>query len=565
MPISRSKKIPKPPWWTAEVYLARSALKRASRNRRDPVSFMYTNEYSRARNKFTTTLRKAKKESWRRYTTEAGTLPWGSLYKWLKKGSTPNVMVSTILDGNNRATTSAQETVESLLNTLIPNSNLDQNIPPLVEDIGELVPCSLEEIKSALWRTSPGKAPRFDGITARIARRAWPLTSNIFIQLMNDCLRLGYFPNIWKKAEVIPILKDHTRSPLLAGSYRPVSLLPVYGKVLERIICGRILNETSGSHSGLQYGFVQGRSTEDAIEDILEWHKNPPVAVNNPRDAKHSIAIFLDITGAFDNLDWVTLISDALALGCSAASVKLISSYLSGRTAKLTLGGASSTVSLTRGCPQGSIFGPTLWNITMEALLKINLPGFARIQAYADDIAVFVHGGSRVQMKQRAELVLDIVREWGLTRKLNFSTSKSQAVILRGTLVPGFYVNLGEDKIKVVDTAKYLGVWIDQNATFRSHVRMIRDKDITLFSRLRGSMGKTWGMKRENALLLYKAVFLPKITYAAKIWVKATQQGMFITGYLVSLLYSVHTRASGNHRIYPTTSGSQDKCCKGYK
>lgn len=200
----------------------------------------------------------------------------------------------------------------------------------------------------------------------------------------------------------------------------------------------------------------------------------------------------------------------------------MICSYLNGRTAKLTLGRATPIDSLTRGCPQGSIFGPTLWNITMEALLKSNFPNYARVQAYADDIAVSIHGGTKIQVKQRAEYVLNVIVNWGFTRKLKFSTAKLEACVIRGNLVPGFYVNIGEEKIRVVNAAKYLGVWIDKNLSFRTHVQMLKSKDVSLFSRLRSSMGKSWGMSRENAFLLYKVVFLPKVTYAAKIW-SATQ------------------------------------------
>lgn len=77
-----------------------------------------------------------------------------------------------------------------------------------------------------------------------MARRAWPLIKDLFLNLVNDCLMKGSFPNIWKNAEVVAILKGPGKDPSLANSYRPISLLSIFSKVTERIICRRIEEET---------------------------------------------------------------------------------------------------------------------------------------------------------------------------------------------------------------------------------------------------------------------------------------------------------------------------------
>lgn len=203
-------------------------------------------------------------------------------------------------------TESVYETVSLLLDTLIPHENVSSNTQQQIKQIYRIVPCSDIELRGAVWKSAPDKAPGADRLTARILRKAWPLVCDIMLNLVNDCLATGLFPNHWKHAEVVVIRKSPDKDPRLPKSYRPISLLPVLGKVLERIIVNRLDDETAVNLSGKQYGFTRGKSTLDAIQNIRSWH--------NSATGKFSLGIFLDISGAFDSLDWQMLFSDLTAL-----------------------------------------------------------------------------------------------------------------------------------------------------------------------------------------------------------------------------------------------------------
>lgn len=177
------------------------------------------------------------------------------------------------------------------------------------------------------------------------------------------------------------------------------------------------------------------------------------------RPEKYVISVFLDITGAFDNLAWPALQTDLHDLGVTRHLRKWIENYLSGRTASMTIGGVVKTVAVTKGCPQGSILGPILWNVTMEALLRLDFPEHVAIQAYADDIAISIAGQTRAAIIQRTEEALIPVLEWAADRGLSFSATKSQAMMTKGDLVPGFTVSFGEDRI-----TSYRGVFLPKIA-----------------------------------------------------------------------------------------------------
>lgn len=516
IPIARATNIIKPPRWTNELTAPRKSLRRASRTRFIPGTRTLSRAYVIARNVYLSGLRRAKMASWKTHCSSAAGNVWGSLYKWLKKGSIPATAIRALRKCNGSVTSTVAETVELLLNTLIPHDDDEEITTERTPILYDTDPSTEEELKTALWRTSPGKAPGLDLLTAKIARRAWPLIKTVYLSIVNECLRHGQFPSGWKGADVVAILKGPGKDPCLPNSYRPISLLPIFSKALERVICTRIDSETRPNVSGLQYGFVQGRSTETAIADLLHWHAN-----YERQMVKYTLAVFLDISGAFDNLQWNALFADMQALGCSPGILAITRSNLSNRSAHHTQGGVHKTVRLTKGCPQGSLFGPVLWNITMEALLKTRFPEYIRIQAYADDVVVSIAGRSKPQLQTRANEVLNIIRNWGLDRSLCFSTTKSAAVILRGSLLPTFSIKMGGDNIRVSESAKFLGVWLDQAKLYRIHVERLRDKNYSLFSRLRGVFGKSWGLSRENTILNYNAVFIPKICYAARYWAEA--------------------------------------------
>lgn len=501
----------KPPWWTDELTKLRSELRRISRNkRRHPECGTITENYRQARNRYTSCLRNEKKTTWRSFCSTNGAKPYGRLYRWLKKGPTKVQTALALRKESGEYTANLEEMVDYLLNALIPNEPEALSTHEVRHGNYRHRLVSDSEAKEALWRINPKKAPGLDGITARIARRAWPWMNDHFVNLANDSLRTGIFPKIWKEAEIVPIQKSPNGDPSLPKSFRPVSLLPVYGKALERLICTRLTEETEEVMNRNQYGFTRNKSTIGAISDLIDWHQS--------RRENHTLVVFLDITGAFNNLLWTKLHEDLDDLHVSQYIKAIIRSYLAERTATLILGGVAKKVRLTKGCPQGSILGPILWNITMDNLLKKQQPEYARIQAYADDIAVSIAGDTRTQLVRRTAEVLNTVKLWGDARELCFSASKSVAIVLKSSLHHGFTIPFGEERIATKASAKYLGVWLDQKLNFQTHIKEVKNKDLSLFSRLRSVLGQNWGMRRENAILLYKTVFLPKVLYGADIW-----------------------------------------------
>jgi len=147
--------------------------------------------------------------------------------------------------------------------------------------------------------------------------------------------------------------------------------------------------------------------------------------------------------------------------------------------------------------------------------------------AYADDIALAV-GGARIEtVKKRLMQYFDQLTNWSNKFGLNFSMAKSQIMTLKGGVKPTYTVPFGSGAeatpIKATKTIRYLGVIIDPRRSFRDHVEDISAKSKEMFIRLRSMTSANWGVEQSTSLVIYKAVFLPRITYAASIWQKALE------------------------------------------
>ena len=114
--------------------------------------------------------------------------------------------------------------------------------------------------------SGPWKAPGRDGIPFICFRQCESTLLPILQHLFTASLRLGHVPASWKVATVVAVPKPGG-DPLSPKGYRPISLLPTLSKLLERIIADRLTYYLETHHllAPTQYGFRQGRSTEDAL------------------------------------------------------------------------------------------------------------------------------------------------------------------------------------------------------------------------------------------------------------------------------------------------------------
>lgn len=172
-----------------------------------------------------------------------------------------------------------------------------------------------------------------------------------------------------------------------------------------------------------QFGFTTGLSTENALTTA--------VYIVQQSNAKYVLGIFCDFKGAFDNLRWMPILEKLERIGCP--DLPLWQSYFSNRRACIVGEAETVWIDVSRGCPQGSICGPTIWNLMLDDLLNdLNCDG-TRLVAYADDILLLVEGHSRLEIERKGTALLAKIVDWGARVGVELSQSKTAAMLLKGS------------------------------------------------------------------------------------------------------------------------------------
>ena len=142
--------------------------------------------------------------------------------------------------------------------------------PIYTEDDAEF---TLEEIKQTTDSFSQKKAPGLDGITGGIYKTVLLIFPRILTTMYNQCLKLGQFPKRWKMAKVILILKPNKDNCPDPNKCRPISLLNMGGKILDKLLINRINHHLYKNEllSERQYGFTPQRNTIDAAMEVKSF------------------------------------------------------------------------------------------------------------------------------------------------------------------------------------------------------------------------------------------------------------------------------------------------------
>jgi hypothetical protein len=170
---------------------------------------------------------------------------------------------------------------------------------------------------------------------------------DIFVAIANKYLELGHFPTRWKNASVVILRKNGKDDYADPKSYRPIGLLPVMGKILEKMLVGRIKWHVVPGISPRQYGFMPQRSTEDALYTLMQ-------RIRTSIEGKPIITLVsLDIEGAFDNAWWPLIRIRLAETSCPVNTRRLVDSYLHNRGVVLGYAGANVDRKTEKGCVQG--------------------------------------------------------------------------------------------------------------------------------------------------------------------------------------------------------------------
>uniref|UniRef100_A0A3B1KHQ9 Reverse transcriptase domain-containing protein n=1 Tax=Astyanax mexicanus TaxID=7994 RepID=A0A3B1KHQ9_ASTMX len=256
-----------------------------------------------------------------------------------------------------------------------------------------------------------------------------------------------------------------------------------------------------------QSGFRQGHGCVTASLKVLN-------DIISALDKKQSCAaIFIDLAKAFDTVDHSILLDRLRSIGVSEQSLAWFASYLIGRVQRVRSEHFLSESHLvTKGVPQGSILGPTLFSIYINNL-ALCVKG-SSIHLYADDTVLYATGPSPEVVSNLLQNNFVRLQQAFCTLKLQINTTKTKVLWFdtKG-FVPHPHqdiVTLEGDKIGQVNEYKYLGIWLDNTLSFSTHINKLQSNvksKIGYLYRTRSSLS------RNTKLTLVQMTILPMFDY----------------------------------------------------
>ena len=298
------------------------------------------------------------------------------------------------------------------------------------------------------------------------------VNSQILTIIFNQSIQEGCFPTAMKTAKILPLHKGD--SVLSVGNYRPISLLPIFSKIFERLIYNRLIEFITANNilTELQFGFQRNKSTEQAVASIISALNQDKILGNS------SYCIFLDFAKAFDTVNHEILLAKLNHYGISGISHTLLKCYLSNRSQQTEINGILSDSGIIKhGVPQGSVLGPLLFLLYINDIRESS--NILKFFLFADDTTVYYSDKTDPNTENLLNQELSKVSTWLAANKLSLNVKKSNFLHFHNNKrkhKPTINLKLNGIDVEEKEVTKYLGVLIDNKLSWKPHIECVKTK-----------------------------------------------------------------------------------------
>lgn len=498
-------------WWTSNIGQLRKAsihcrrlYTRSVRRNSPEVIEQLWKDYKESKKTLRNAIKAAKRESWKKLCSKIDTDIWGDGYK----------LVMKMMNGFPPKPNLTIDEMEAIARELFPvhsevnfSYDADDDFPSFNE----------EELILACQKIKNKKAPGPRQIPPEVIKLVATHRPDYMLSVYNELARNKKFPEEWKVASLV-LLRKANKSLNDPTSYRPICLLDAEGKLFEQLLSKRLKIELqrTGGLSNMQFGFREQRQTVDAVLEIVRIAKEAESFSAQQRQI--CAVVTLDVKNAFNSASWQLILEKLLRRNINGNLLRIIQSYLSDRKILLEIGDTKRVFKINSGVPQGSVLGPTLWNVLYDDLLRQDYPEGVTVIGFADDIALVATDRYEHTLMGKVNIGLMMVADWMRHNLLELAPQKTEAVLLtKKRKLERISFELLGNNITPQKVIKYLGVWLDRKLAFYEHVSKAiekADRTVSALSKLMPNVGGPRASKRR----VLASVVNSQLLYGAPVW-----------------------------------------------
>ena len=399
-------------------------------------------------------------------------------------------------------------------NVNMPLNHIDMNINTFY-----LSPITNQEVFNMLFSMKTNSI--FSDLPIKILRYLGEPLCVLLTSLFNFALSNNTFPSILKIGHITPIPKKGNLNNI--KNYRPITIINSISKIFDAILYNRLYDYFSKNNlfSKYQFGFLRKRGIEQAAMNLV-YEINS--ALQNDETC---VAIFIDLTKAFDRVDLNILEKILYRYGIRGDTLKFLKSYLTNRCICTKIDDNQSEPVYSEpffsstGVAQGSNLGPLLFNIFINDIHK--MVKNCSILVYADDIVLLNSSKDHDKIVQSIEFDLNNLHNYFADLGQSINLSKTKGMIFTRRKNVQITIKLDNRPVEFVKEFKYLGLTIDHKLTFQTHIDNIKKK-------VNQANGKIFYFKKVLPIRIVKHIFYsiiyPHLNLHITVWGGSTTTAM---------------------------------------
>ena len=363
------------------------------------------------------------------------------------------------------------------------------------------------EVFKVVKSINVSKSSGLTNISSLVVKEVFTILLEQVTHLFNLTITSAIFPASWKNALVVPIPKNGNLTKV--QNYRPISLLPLPGKLLEKLVHTQLSEhlDNIGYLSENQYGFRKNHSTIHSVAQLTKY-------INTKMDrGLPTLAVFIDFRKAFDCVQHPILLKKMTSMNLDHNVISWFESYLTGRSQRVLANEVySPSLEVTQGVPQGSVLGPLFYMIYANDIA--DTVKYSQTALYADDTVLYLASPNFGRAVKGIQKDVDVLSSWCKKNGIQMNVDKIKVMTFGNKkkierLAP-FEIMVDEAPLKIASQYKYLGMTLDGQLNYDLHVQRIITNvtpKLKQFRRMR------YFLNSKSAVLIYKNMILPMIEY----------------------------------------------------